>query len=165
MQSGDESNHRQESETPSLESKSKSFVGSFVPFKGISAISSTSRKEDKLTGGLPCFSVGPRPAPAVPDDHRSVTCSASKPIASCQVSPPGSSHVTLQSQQQALRKARRCWSPELHRRFVAALQQLGGAQGSKIGKKNFTFLTFLLYLFNDCKCTMLFYLQSQLQNK
>ncbi|KAH7387228.1 hypothetical protein KP509_16G011700 [Ceratopteris richardii] len=26
------------------------------------------------------------------------------------------------------RKARRCWSPELHRRFVNALQQLGGSQ-------------------------------------
>lgn len=25
------------------------------------------------------------------------------------------------------RKARRCWSPELHRRFVSALQQLGGS--------------------------------------
>lgn len=30
---------------------------------------------------------------------------------------------------QTNRKARRCWSPELHRRFVSALQILGGAQG------------------------------------
>ncbi|KAL2532558.1 HTH myb-type domain-containing protein [Abeliophyllum distichum] len=28
------------------------------------------------------------------------------------------------------RKQRRCWSPELHRRFVNALQQLGGAQAA-----------------------------------
>ncbi|KAG6383083.1 hypothetical protein SASPL_157174 [Salvia splendens] len=28
------------------------------------------------------------------------------------------------------RKQRRCWSPELHRRFVSALQQLGGAQAA-----------------------------------
>lgn len=28
----------------------------------------------------------------------------------------------------SVRKARRCWSPELHRRFVNALQQLGGSQ-------------------------------------
>lgn len=28
------------------------------------------------------------------------------------------------------RKARRCWSPELHRRFLQALQQLGGAHGT-----------------------------------
>ena len=27
------------------------------------------------------------------------------------------------------RKARRCWSPDLHRRFVNALQMLGGSQG------------------------------------
>ncbi|XP_039839993.1 transcription factor HHO2-like [Panicum virgatum] len=33
-----------------------------------------------------------------------------------------------QQQQQQQRKGRRCWSPELHRRFVAALQRLGGAQ-------------------------------------
>ncbi|CAL4898227.1 unnamed protein product [Urochloa decumbens] len=39
-------------------------------------------------------------------------------------------HQQQQQQQQAQqqRKARRCWSPELHRRFVAALQRLGGAQ-------------------------------------
>ena len=35
-------------------------------------------------------------------------------------------------QQQALsRKQRRCWTPELHRRFVDALQQLGGPGGKK----------------------------------
>ncbi|KAK4802616.1 hypothetical protein SAY86_000819 [Trapa natans] len=32
------------------------------------------------------------------------------------------------SQQQSPRKQRRCWSSELHRQFVHALQQLGGAQ-------------------------------------
>lgn len=31
---------------------------------------------------------------------------------------------------QPSRKARRCWSPELHRRFVNALQQLGGSQAA-----------------------------------
>ncbi|KAJ7517081.1 hypothetical protein O6H91_21G010300 [Diphasiastrum complanatum] len=35
-----------------------------------------------------------------------------------------STHAAGQPQ----RKARRCWSPELHRRFVNALQQLGGPQ-------------------------------------
>lgn len=33
-------------------------------------------------------------------------------------------------QQQPFRKQRRCWSPELHRRFVDALQQLGGSQAA-----------------------------------
>ncbi|CAL4970382.1 unnamed protein product [Urochloa decumbens] len=37
-------------------------------------------------------------------------------------------HHHQQQQAQQQRKARRCWSPELHRRFVAALQRLGGAQ-------------------------------------
>ncbi|CAN1803117.1 Myb family transcription factor EFM [Linum perenne] len=31
---------------------------------------------------------------------------------------------------QGSRKQRRCWSPELHRRFVSALQQLGGSQAA-----------------------------------
>ncbi|KZV17758.1 hypothetical protein F511_01567 [Dorcoceras hygrometricum] len=35
-----------------------------------------------------------------------------------------------QQSQQITRKQRRCWSPELHRRFVDALQQLGGAQAA-----------------------------------
>ena len=34
------------------------------------------------------------------------------------------------AQQQSARKQRRCWSPELHRRFVNALQQLGGSQAA-----------------------------------
>ncbi|CAL5092706.1 unnamed protein product [Urochloa decumbens] len=37
-------------------------------------------------------------------------------------------HHHQQQQAHQQRKARRCWSPELHRRFVAALQRLGGAQ-------------------------------------
>lgn len=32
-------------------------------------------------------------------------------------------------QQQSCRKQRRCWSPELHKAFVSALQELGGPQG------------------------------------
>ncbi|XP_066357739.1 transcription factor HHO2-like [Miscanthus floridulus] len=37
-------------------------------------------------------------------------------------------HQQQQAQAQQQRKSRRCWSPELHRRFVAALQRLGGTQ-------------------------------------
>ncbi|KAI3989790.1 hypothetical protein MKX01_040760 [Papaver californicum] len=33
-----------------------------------------------------------------------------------------------QSSSSSLRKTRRCWSPELHRRFLSALQHLGGSQ-------------------------------------
>ncbi|XP_039020446.1 transcription factor HHO5-like [Hibiscus syriacus] len=37
-------------------------------------------------------------------------------------------HEEQQHLQQNSRKQRRCWSPELHRRFVEALQKLGGSQ-------------------------------------
>ncbi|KAE8728972.1 Homeodomain-like superfamily protein [Hibiscus syriacus] len=37
-----------------------------------------------------------------------------------------------QQQQQTARKQRRCWSPELHRQFINALQQLGVATPEKI---------------------------------
>ncbi|KAK7292084.1 hypothetical protein RIF29_07766 [Crotalaria pallida] len=36
--------------------------------------------------------------------------------------------TTAAANNQTHRKARRCWSPELHRRFVNALQMLGGSQ-------------------------------------
>lgn len=38
------------------------------------------------------------------------------------------SQTTTTSTTQTHRKARRCWSPDLHRRFVNALQMLGGSQ-------------------------------------
>lgn len=34
-----------------------------------------------------------------------------------------------EGQSQPNRKPRRCWAPELHRRFLQALQQLGGSHG------------------------------------
>ncbi|XP_059276874.1 myb family transcription factor EFM-like [Lycium ferocissimum] len=40
----------------------------------------------------------------------------------------GGNNSTSTSTQQPHRKARRCWSPDLHRRFVNALQMLGGSQ-------------------------------------
>lgn len=40
-------------------------------------------------------------------------------------------HHHHRQQQHATRKARRCWSPDLHRRFVSALHQIGGSQGNK----------------------------------
>ncbi|KAL1336967.1 hypothetical protein HN51_031408 [Arachis hypogaea] len=57
------------------------------------------------------------------------TSSNNRPVSTS--SPPAAAHRTammpLQPQQTA-RKQRRCWSPELHRRFVNALQKLGGSQ-------------------------------------
>ncbi|CAI9777481.1 unnamed protein product [Fraxinus pennsylvanica] len=39
-----------------------------------------------------------------------------------------SGNFMAQQQHQLQKKQRRCWSPELHKRFVSALHQLGGAQ-------------------------------------
>uniref|UniRef100_A0ACD5ZU05 Uncharacterized protein n=1 Tax=Avena sativa TaxID=4498 RepID=A0ACD5ZU05_AVESA len=57
--------------------------------------------------------------------------SLSSPVidAPCPGAPSANSSVVTdagEQQRQQSRKARRCWSPELHRRFVAALQRLGG---------------------------------------
>ncbi|KAF2305849.1 hypothetical protein GH714_008368 [Hevea brasiliensis] len=54
---------------------------------------------------------------------RAVSCSAPNPQSNLRNGPQP-------SQQQTARKQRRCWSPELHRRFVNALQQLGGSQAA-----------------------------------
>ncbi|CAN8266633.1 unnamed protein product [Cochlearia groenlandica] len=40
----------------------------------------------------------------------------------------GNNGVSNSTTSQSNRKARRCWSPDLHRRFVQALQMLGGSQ-------------------------------------
>ncbi|GLJ30708.1 hypothetical protein SUGI_0608570 [Cryptomeria japonica] len=52
--------------------------------------------------------------------------SAKPNVGGCSPAPTTSNGA--QSGGQSQRKARRCWSPELHRRFVSALQQLGGSQ-------------------------------------
>lgn len=46
---------------------------------------------------------------------------------------------------QASRKQRRCWLPELHRRFLHALQQLGGSHG--LYYYYFILIEFLSFLF------------------
>lgn len=42
---------------------------------------------------------------------------------------PEQKEQVQEKEQQQQRKQRRSWSPELHRRFVNALQQLGGPKG------------------------------------
>ncbi|TVU49408.1 hypothetical protein EJB05_00716 [Eragrostis curvula] len=74
-----------------------------------------------------------RPTDAMPVPDLSLSSPAID--AACPAAPSATSSAVTdagaQRQQQAQqRKARRCWSPELHRRFVAALQRLGGAQAA-----------------------------------
>lgn len=46
-----------------------------------------------------------------------------------EVSNAGERQAAAAGGQNTPRKARRCWSPDLHRRFINALQVLGGSQG------------------------------------
>ncbi|KAF0888368.1 hypothetical protein E2562_014190 [Oryza meyeriana var. granulata] len=68
----------------------------------------------------------PPAAAAAGDDHRHVVATSFAPAVPSPI--PALSLQTQAQQQQQARKSRRCWSPELHRQFVAALQQLGGPQ-------------------------------------
>ncbi|KAF2305823.1 hypothetical protein GH714_008263 [Hevea brasiliensis] len=87
--------------------KSRSAARTFMPFRTYSGLS---RKEDNNTSSrISC--------------SRAVSCSAPNPQSNLRNGPQP-------SQQQTARKQRRCWSPELHRRFVNALQQLGGSQAA-----------------------------------
>lgn len=97
-----------------------------MPFKGLS------RKEEKVDVTVPDLTML---------SYKSVTGVTEN-------SSSGATHISIQSQSQSQsqqRKTRRCWSPELHRRFVSALQQLGGAQGQRGFK--ITSLLNLLYKF------------------
>ena len=66
----------------------------------------------------------PAPAPAT------TTCSTTEVGGADKAGEEQIQKQQLQTQTQTQRKQRRCWSPELHRRFLHALQQLGGSHGN-----------------------------------
>ncbi|CAA2976890.1 transcription factor HRS1-like [Olea europaea subsp. europaea] len=104
-----------------------------VPFKGCKSYSE--RKEDRselsgVTGLSLCTQKMKSSREDIDYSGLSLKSSSSR-LGSSLVTNVGSNMRTAQQskQQQTERKQRRCWSPELHRRFVDALQQLGGPQG------------------------------------
>ncbi|KAK4416234.1 Myb family transcription factor EFM [Sesamum alatum] len=92
----------------------KNSGGAFVPFKKPPCLSVKEQKRDDQTvnGGL-SLSIPVSELVESPDLSAKEPCGFLRP--------------QLPEQQQQ-RKQRRCWSPELHKRFVDALQHLGGAQ-------------------------------------
>lgn len=74
-------------------------------------------------------------APAVKAVASAPATTTSSTTETCGVGKEGEERMH-QQQSQTRRKQRRCWSPELHRRFLHALQQLGGSHG-----KRFNFMT------------------------
>ncbi|KAL6637920.1 hypothetical protein ACP70R_025492 [Stipagrostis hirtigluma subsp. patula] len=131
----DESEKEQHSDITSPEPKL--LGGAPMPLRAVAAVPppppSYFSREDKAAGtvGLPLVSpAAKRPlSPGAAADERRKNLAARF---AATMPPPGSG-LGLQSQSHAqqhqqARKARRCWSPELHRRFVEALHQLGGSQ-------------------------------------
>ncbi|KAL0422667.1 UNVERIFIED_CONTAM: Myb family transcription factor EFM [Sesamum latifolium] len=113
-------------------SKSRTVLRAFVPFKGCANFPvMTVGKEDSDELPVPGLSLC---TPEINNSREEISCigfgpkfSSSRSVSS----PPTNVEANLKAaQQQSARKQRRCWSPELHRRFVNALQQLGGAQAA-----------------------------------
>ncbi|XP_019166421.1 PREDICTED: myb family transcription factor EFM-like isoform X1 [Ipomoea nil] len=110
--------------------KTRNIGKAFMPFKRYSGFpSAVVMKEDKELPGIPGLSLG-TPGFKNPREDMVIGCLNTK---ACVSSASSSSVHSIQTgaqpqQQQTSRKQRRCWSPELHKRFVNALQQLGGAQ-------------------------------------
>lgn len=95
----------------------------FMPFKGLSGMVA---KEDEIE--LPKVPGLTIVTPEIKKILREeVLNNGFNSKSSCSTGSGSSSGNNVQSL--SGRKQRRCWSPELHRRFVNALQQLGGAQG------------------------------------
>ncbi|URD98908.1 MYB family transcription factor [Musa troglodytarum] len=118
---------RQGKENFFSECKSRDDGGAFVPFRGLPPFAdSCKREEEKPAAAMPGLSLQ---SPAIRNHH--VSDCASRAVGNAPEMTPATvgSHLSLQSlQQQPPRKARRCWSQELHRRFMLAIQQLGGVQ-------------------------------------
>ncbi|XP_027160972.1 transcription factor HHO2-like [Coffea eugenioides] len=118
--------------------KNGSVARAFVPFQGCSSLPvMITRKENEyeLPGVVPGLSLQTPGTKKLKEDigsgglnsrvggSRAVSCSVSSVQSNVRA-------AVSQQQQQTSRKQRRCWSPELHRRFVDALQKLGGCQAA-----------------------------------
>ncbi|CAK7329810.1 unnamed protein product [Dovyalis caffra] len=113
--------------------KGRTAARTFMPFKAYSGLS---RKEDDTNREelpIPALSLLTPGIKSLKEESNSTgsrsSCSRSVSTTSA---PNSDSNLRNgpQSQQQNARKQRRCWSPELHRRFVNALHQLGGSQAA-----------------------------------
>ncbi|KAD6795273.1 hypothetical protein E3N88_06169 [Mikania micrantha] len=102
----------------------------FIPLKGCYGFTMVGATREKVREDLPIPGPGiknsmrgnfllPKTSPDGKLFPSSRNDQSNLPTGAVQVPPP---------QQQTSRKQRRCWSTELHRQFVNALQQLGGSQ-------------------------------------
>lgn len=114
---------KNEEENPFQACKSRTEARAFMPLKACPGFLRKDDKEELPVNGLSLGIKNPR-------DDTGSSCSRTSGNKSISSSIPNARTTGLQPpHQQPNRKQRRCWSPELHRRFVNALQQLGGSQG------------------------------------
>lgn len=107
--------------------------GAFVPFRGYSGYATVGKENEKENGNH--VVVEPSLSLLTPGIKKAMAESNSYLISSksCDAGSRDNNHSSVQHiplQSQASRKQRRCWSPDLHRRFLGALQQLGGSQAA-----------------------------------
>ncbi|CAJ2634867.1 unnamed protein product [Trifolium pratense] len=97
--------------------------GAFLPF--------SKERNNNSSSCVPELALGSPQKEIVVDDKKHVGEGEKRENNEEKESPIGSSNgqtTNNNSTNQTHRKARRCWSPDLHRRFVNALQMLGGSQ-------------------------------------
>ncbi|KAI4298426.1 hypothetical protein L6164_031987 [Bauhinia variegata] len=87
-------------------------------------------KEESVINGLSLSTPGIKKTNTRESAGASGSITSSNSAVSSSPSPPSAQANLHPGPQQSSRKQRRCWSPELHRRFVNALQQLGGSQAT-----------------------------------
>ncbi|XP_060961437.1 transcription factor HHO6-like [Cannabis sativa] len=120
----DEKILKNEDPFPSCRNRSseRSFAPFIKPYSGFLV-----RKEEKDEFSIPGLSLL---TPGLKNPKEESGCGNARSNSGRAVSSsPANVHSNLRiGSQQTARKQRRCWSPELHRRFVNALQQLGGSQ-------------------------------------
>lgn len=121
---------RNEEENPFQTCKSRAGAGAtaFLPFKTCPVFPRKDDKEELPVHGLSLVTPGMK-NPREDTGSTGSRTSCSKSVSSSAPNVQSNLRTGPQPpQQQTNRKQRRCWSPELHRRFVSALQQLGGSQ-------------------------------------
>ncbi|GER54443.1 homeodomain-like superfamily protein [Striga asiatica] len=109
--------------------KNRKFERGFEPLKGCNVfpVMNLGKKTINELSGVTELSLR---TPEIKSSKEEISPVSFGPKSSCNRS--GSSSATNDQhcgKEQTNRKQRRCWSAELHRRFVCALQQLGGPQG------------------------------------
>uniref|UniRef100_A0A2P2KHS1 HTH myb-type domain-containing protein n=2 Tax=Rhizophora mucronata TaxID=61149 RepID=A0A2P2KHS1_RHIMU len=113
-------------------SKSAIATRAFVPFRAYSGLPAKgdSGKEEVVVPGLSLVTPGIKNLREESGSSGSRNSCSRVVSSSAQNSQSGARNGPQPPHQQSSRKQRRCWSPELHRRFLNALQQLGGCQAA-----------------------------------